>query len=152
MKKPVKVKKDLYDHAAVCKMFAALAERCNNLEKQVSTACQVANDVEALLLKANGRITALESWHKDHNEWLCSLHEDRRARFTGVSAHGEFCVIGDRSGCKYPISRTWKDTQAEAEQYAASLVRNQSTATELLVVKVVSKVGRKEPDIKVTRV
>lgn len=83
--------------------------------------------------------------------------EDRYGCFgagelTSAPTRGEFCVIGDKSGHQYPISRTWKNTQAEAEQYAASLVRNQPSTTELLVVQVVSKVGRKEPDIKITRV
>jgi hypothetical protein len=115
------------------------------LEKQVSAAWQSANDVEALLCKANGRITALESWHKDHNE-------DKRARLTSVAAQYQFCVIGDMAKHQYPISRTWHNTQERAEEYAASIVRNSQTTEELLVVQVVSKVRRKEPDIKVMRV
>ena len=113
------------------------------------------------------RVAFLEKRLKDYNhahiaELWNSVHAletalkdklvDAMVHMQPAQERGQFCVIGDKSGHQYPISRTWKGTQAEAEQYAASLVRNQSTTTELLVVKVVSKVGRKEPDIKVTRV
>lgn len=68
------------------------------------------------------------------------------------AAYEQFCVIGDKATHQYPVTRKWHSSQEQAEQYAASLCRNQPNCTELLVVKVVSKVGRKEPDIKVTRV
>ncbi len=64
----------------------------------------------------------------------------------------QYCVIGDKAKHQYPISRTWHATQLAAERYAGSICRNQPNCEELLVVKVVSKVGRREPDIKITRV
>lgn len=60
-----------------------------------------------------------------------------------------FCVVGDKATCQYPISRTWHSTQERAEQYAASLIRNSSNTEELLVVKVVATVKRKQPEMEV---
>lgn len=85
---------------------------------------------------------------------LISL-EDREVKDVfKPTAQGQFCVIGNvaRNGFGGNIGRTWKGTQQQAEDHAASILRNNPGCPELLVVQVVSKVGRKEPDIKITRV
>lgn len=123
------------------------------------------------------RVEFLDGWRKDHNEWLSSLHEDRRARLNepkptpnldwraelekfiplakvlNENPREYYCVIGDQAKSGYSnIGRTWKGTRAQAEDHAASILRNHPGCPELLVVQVVSKVGRKEPDIQVVRV
>ena len=144
-KKPVKklssrVKKQL-DMIENTELWGAI----KRLEERVSTTI-------ARVDGAWGKITTLESQVHRESMYPPGFAAELTARSKALLNQGQFCVIGDKAYHQYPISRKWHPTAEEAEQYAASLVRNQSTTTELLVVQVVSKVGRKEPDIKITRI
>lgn len=63
-----------------------------------------------------------------------------------------YCVIGDKASCGYAIYRNWFNTQDGAEVHAESLINAGKAECELFVVKVVSTVKRKRPDMEVTKV
>lgn len=134
MKKPVKVKKRLaaLDVIENTELWNAVKK----LEGRVDYACQVVADVRRESMYSPG------------------FAEELTARSKALLNQGQFCVIGDyaKNGFGGNIGRTWKGTQQQAEDHAASILRNHPGCPELLVVQVVSKVGRKEPDIKITRV
>lgn len=139
-----------YNHAHIAELWDAV----RGVGEQLTDIRHRMSNQGARLDGAWGKLTTLERALTDKEvTTFLKEHEALHAAFGHKpTPEGQFCVIGDKASHQYPITRKWHGNQEQAEQYAASLCRNQPSCTELLVVKVVSKVGRKEPDIKVTRV
>lgn len=160
MKKPVKKTVKKVDWAApdlsLEDRVLGLVVKVDNLEYKINVLGNDVNNLKAEMLhKPNqlwGAVKTLEKRVDYACEVVGDVRRDSMADQPSVRSNYQFCVIGDKAKHQYPISRTWHTSQETAERYAASLVRNSSTTEELLVVQVVSKVGRKEPDIKVVRV
>lgn len=150
MKKPTKIPTmkgmwgKLCDLALeVNNLEAVSRNRINDFERRVDEV----RGIETKVLALAARVEDME----DSRVAQARLHEFSAAHEQSAP---RYCVIGDsaKNGFGGNIGRTWKDTQHQAENHAASIHRNHPGCPELFVVKVVSKVGRKEPDIKVTRI
>ena len=103
------------------------------------------------MTKAVRPMDALWGAVKNLEKEVCRLSRAANEHAGFKAVRERFCVIGDKAkGGFSNMGRTWHASKESAEQYAASLIRNQpGHIDELLVVKVVSKVSKKHPEIRI---